>query len=238
LKLQQRIIENVADPAAYRRRWRKARRLLWPLRVKPLLANLDQRRLREIQSRYAASDEPYAKYANVNRFWRENRRRVQDLRLHRCSGKRILDLGCGGGFFLYLLKQLGHDVLGLDVDKFPLFRELVDLLDVPRVVWRIEAFKPLPDLGEKFDYITAFATSFNRLGGNESEWGAPEWEFLLTDLHLRLKPGGRLFFTLNRRHGQTDYFTAGLREFFLSRGALLERERISFPNGVRSSDSL
>jgi SAM-dependent methyltransferase len=235
LKLQQRIIENVADPAAYRRRWRKARRLLWPLRVKPLLANLDERRLREIQSRYAASDDRYAKYANVNGFWRENRRRVQDLGLHRCTGKRVLDLGCGGGFFLYLLKQLDHDVLGLDVDEFPLFRELVDLFGLPRVVWAIEAFQPLPDMGERFDYITAFATSFNRSRGNDCEWGAREWDFFLSDLQRRLAPGGRMFFTLNRIRGQTDYFTPELRKFFLGRGAILERERISFPNGLRSA---
>jgi SAM-dependent methyltransferase len=235
LKLQQRIIENVADPAAYRRRWRKARRLFRPLRVGPLLATLDEARLRDIQRRYAVSDDRYAKYAKVERFWRENRRRVQDLGLHRCSGKRILDLGCGGGFFLYLLKQLGHEVVGLDVDEFPLFRELVDLFGVPRVVWAIEAFQPLPDLGGRFDYITAFATSFNRSAGNDDEWGVQEWDFILTDLQQHLAPEGRMFFTLNRIRGQADYFTPELRKFFLGRGAILERERISFPNGLRSA---
>ena len=232
LNLKERIIHNVADPAAYRRRWRKARRVLWPLRTKPLLAGLDQARLREIQSRYRSSDVHYAKYADVDRFWRENRRRVQDLRLHRCAGKRVLDLGCGGGFFLYLLKQLGHDAVGLDVDHSPLFRELVDLFNVRRVVWSIRPFESLPNLGAPFDYITAFAISFNRT--TDAEWGPREWEFFLDNVQAQLAPGGRMFFTLNRRRGRRDYFTPELREMFLDRGAVLERERISFRNQSRS----
>lgn len=233
MNLKERIIHNVADPAAYRRRWRKARRVLWPLRTKPLLAGFDRARLRQIQARYRSSADRYAKYADVNRFWRENRRRVQDLDLHRCSGKRVLDLGCGGGFFLYLLKQLGHDAVGLDIDDSPLFRELVDLFDVRRVVSAIEPFEPLPDLGAPFDYITAFAISFNRT--QSSEWGAPEWEFFLDDVERHLAPGGRMLFTLNRRRGQRDYFTPELRDFFLDRGAVLERERIAFRDQSRST---
>jgi len=67
----------------------------------------------------------------------------------RSAPKRVLDLGCGGGFFLFILKGLGHSVLGLDVGLVSLFTELLELFGVPRVVWRIEAFEPLPDLGQK-----------------------------------------------------------------------------------------
>ena len=183
--------------------------------------------------RYRSSDQRYAKYADVTRFWRENRRRVQDLGLHRSTGKRVLDLGCGGGFFLYLLKQLGHDVVGLDIDEFPLFRELIDLFGVPRIVWTIEAFQPLPDLGPRFDCITAFAISFNRSGNQE--WGAAQWNFFLTDLEGQLAPDGTMLFTLNRRRGLDDYFTPELRELFLARGAVLERERILFRNKSRTA---
>src|SRR5881227_3565063 len=70
-------------------------------------------------------------YTNVDPWLRLNRERVQDLKLHRSAPKRVLDLGCGGGFFLFILKGLGHSVLGLDVGRVSLFTELLDLFDVP-----------------------------------------------------------------------------------------------------------
>ena len=70
-------------------------------------------------------------------------------------------------------KQLGHE----DIEEFPLFGELVDLFGVPRLVWAIEAFKPLPDLGARFDCITAFATRFNRSAERDWYWGPFRVEF-------------------------------------------------------------
>jgi len=136
-------ISKLAQPLTYRRIWRRAQRLIFPLPLGPLRTDIDQERLREIQQRYAGSSATYAKYANVDPWLRLNRERVQDLKLHRSAPKRVLDLGCGGGFFLFILKRLGHSVLGLDVDQAPLFAELLDVFDVPRVVWRIKPFEAL-----------------------------------------------------------------------------------------------
>jgi len=68
-----------------------------------------------------------SKYARVGPWLKTNIERAQDLQLHRSSPKEILDLGCGGGFFLYVCQQLGHRGLGLDLDWFPLYTELIDL---------------------------------------------------------------------------------------------------------------
>ena len=76
---------------------------------------------------------------------RINLQRVRDLGLDYAPPSRILDIGCGTGYFLYISKLLGHDVLGLDVDDFPMFRELTELLRVQRTIGRIEAFQPLPN---------------------------------------------------------------------------------------------
>src|SRR5213592_253112 len=154
------------------------------------------------------------------------------FKLHRSAPKRVLDLGCGGGFFLFILKGLGHSVLGLDVGRVSLFTELLDLFDVPRVVWRIEAFKPLPDLGEKFDWITAFSVNFNLYHPSQRRWVAAEWDFLLRDLQRHLASGGKIFFGLNPLYAG-DYYTPELHDFFLSRGANVERERIFFDKGLR-----
>ena len=207
-------------------------RAIFPLPVEPLLASLDQQRLREIRQRYASSPVDYAKYADVEPWLRMNCERVQDLKLHRSAPQCVLDLGCGAGFFLFILKRFGHSVLGLDVDQFPLFTELLDVFGVQRVVWRIKAFEPLPDLGQQFDWITAFSINFNLHYPGERLWGPAEWDFLLRDLQRHLAPGGRMFFALNPTFGR-EYYTLELRDFFLSRGAIIEHERICFENGLR-----
>lgn len=212
----------------YRRAWRRAQRFIHPLPIGPLLANLDQARLAEIQARYALFDAHYAKYADVTRWLRLNIVRAQDRRLHRSAPLSLLDLGCGGGFFLFVAQQLGHACVGLDIDEFPLFTELLDLFRVRRVVWTIRPFVPLPDLGRRFDLITGFSLEFNRLS-RHSRWGPPEWAFFLDDLYrCHLNPGGRLFFGLNPAN-EGRYYTPELCEFFRSRGADVERENVAFP---------
>jgi SAM-dependent methyltransferase len=218
--------------STYRRGWRRAQRSIFRLPFGPLLENIDQQRLQEISQRYARSPTQYAKYTDIDHWLRVNRERVQDLKLHRSPSKRIVDLGCGGGFFLFILKGFGHSVLGLDVDEFPLFAELLDLFRVPRVVWRIEAFKPLPDLGGKFDWITAFSTSFNRYQLTKRLWETAEWDFLLRDLQRHLAPGGKIFLGLNPAF-DGEYYTRELEEFFASRGADIDKERVFFRNGLR-----
>ena len=225
-------IGKLAQPLTYRRAARRAQRFIFRLPLGPLRTDIDQERLREIQQRYAGSTAKYAKYANVDPWLRLNRERVQDLKLHRSAPKRVLDLGCGGGFFLFILKKLGHSVLGLDIDQAPLFAELLDVFGVPRVVWRINAFEPLPDLGQKFDWITAFSINFNLHYPGERLWGPAEWDFFLHDLQRHLAPDGKMFFGLNPSFGG-DYYTPELRDFFLRRGADVERARIFFDRGVR-----
>src|SRR2546428_12458940 len=141
-------INKLTQRLTYRRAWRRAQRSIFRLPLGPLRADIDAERLREIRQRYAGSPAGYAKYANVDPWLRLNRERVQDLKLHRSAPKRVLDLGCGGGFFLFILKNLGHTVLGLDVERVALFTELLELFEVPRGVWKITALEPRPDFDQ------------------------------------------------------------------------------------------
>jgi len=225
-------ISKLARPLTYRRAWRRAQRHFFPLPLGPVRRAIDPVRLRQIQQRYQGSSAGHAKYADIEVWLRLNRERVQDLRLHRSPPKRVLDLGCGGGFFLLILKTLGHSVLGLDAERAPLYTELVDLFDIPRIIWMIKPFEPLPDFEGKFDWITAFSVCFNGDRSTGRLWGSPEWDFLLRDLQRQLVSGGKLFFGLNPKHAG-NYYTPELRDFFLSRGATVERERIFFPRGVK-----
>jgi len=222
-----RKLAKLARGETYRRGWRRAQRSIFRLPFGPVLAGLDQNRLQEIQKRYAGE-----KYADVDQWLRVNRERVQDLKLHRVPPQRVLDLGCGGGFFLFILKRFNHSVLGLDIDESPLFRELLEVFSVPRTIFRIERFQPLPNFQQQFDWITAFSIGFDRDRATNARWGTREWDFLLRDLQSRLAPGGKIYLALNPLPSG-EYLTPELHAFFSERGAEIERERIFFKHGVR-----
>ena len=230
MKLSRKILK-FTEPLTYRRGWRRAQRSIFRVPLEPMLEQIDRERVREIRHRYANSTAGYAKYADIEPWLRLNRERVQDLNLHRSSPKRVLDLGCGGGFFLFILKNLGHSVLGLDVERVPLFGELLELFGVRRVVWRINAYEPLPNLDHTFDWVTAFSVNFNLYHPSKERWGTAEWDFLLHDLQGHLAPGGKIFFGLNPLYNG-GYYTSEIRDLFLSRGADVERERILFDKGL------
>ncbi|MBA3961813.1 MAG: class I SAM-dependent methyltransferase [Chthoniobacterales bacterium] len=228
-------IAKVFQPLTYRRSWRRLRRGLHPIPLAPLLARIDQERLRKLRAELGsppstapASWRHYAKYLELEKYLRLNIRRVQDLNLHLTSPKDILDLGCGGGFFLFVAQAQGHRGLGLDTGGIPVFDELVKLLGVERGIYRIEAEEALPDFGRKFDLITAFSTAFHGGKDNSWRWGPNEWEFLIADLERHLNPGGQIFFGLNPAYAG-EYYTPEILEVFLRRGAAVERENVLFP---------
>jgi len=227
-------IAKIGQPLTYRRTWRRARRFLYPVRIAPLLAKIDHDRLASLRAQYASSsaDAPsmwrhYSKYLDIEKHIRQNVQRAQDLNLHRLPPQEILDIGCGGGFFLYVAKALGHHGLGLDVDDFPFFNDLVDLLGVERTVYKVAGLEALPEFGRQFDLITAFATAFHGSREDEWRWTEKEWDFFLADLKTRLRPGGRIFLDLNAAyHG--EYYTPGILDVFLRHGGMVERGNVSF----------
>ena len=233
LKLSESIAK-IGQPLTYRRAWRRARRLLHPVRIAPLLAKVDQDRLRQLRAQYGSmpAGSPglwrhYAKYLDAETHVRQNVRRAQDLDLHRLPRQQILDIGCGGGYFLFVAQALGHNGLGLDVAGIPVFDELVRLLGVRRAIYKVAPLERLPDLGHNFDLITSFATAFH--GGREDlwRWGAQEWDFFLRDLKTRLKPGGRIFFELNAAY-DGQYYTPEILQVMVEHGGLVERGNVLF----------
>jgi len=112
----------------------------------------------------------------------------------------------------------------MDEPSAPWYGEMLDLLGVPRVIWRIDPFVPLPDLGPRFDYVCAFMICFNR-HIYEDVWKIEQWRFFLDDLWTHLKPGAIVWFELNPGVNGTHY-TPELRGFFESRGAIVDGKRL------------
>ena len=207
----------------------------FPARVtaSSVIKSIDPVRFEEIRRKYADPTAPAdapPKYLDLREWMRINVARVRELKLDYTPPSRILDIGCGAGYFLYICKTLGHEVLGLDMDSFPMFRELTQLLQVPRVITRIEAFKPLPKFDHKFDVITAHLICFNA-HKSDKLWGPREWEFFLDDVASRLTPGGRLWLELNREY-DGSYYSPELAAYFRRRGAELHAYRVVFNRGT------
>ncbi len=206
----------------------------FPIRISAdaVIKSIDAERFEEIRRKYAVADPGDAppKYLELEHWIRTNLQRVRDLELDYAPPSRILDLGCGAGYFLYINKLLGHEILGLDLDDLPMFRELIELLRVPRTIARIEAFQPLPKFDRKFDLITAYLICFNN-HKSDKLWGPAEWNFLLDDIATHLAPNGRVWLELNREYDGT-YYTPELKAFFEKRGAELQSYCVIFNPGT------
>jgi 2-polyprenyl-3-methyl-5-hydroxy-6-metoxy-1,4-benzoquinol methylase len=237
----QHKIKKLADPQTLRSARRHlgrillTRRFVFRLDAARLIAAIDPQQFQEIRERYAIENPgiSWQKYLELSEWMTRNLRRVRDLELDYGFRKRILDIGSGAGYFLHICRWLGHDVVGLDIDELPMFGEMTRMLGIKRIIWRVKAFEALPDLGRKFDVITAFMICFN---GHKSEhlWGPNEWRFFLDDLESRLNPRGRIRLTLNHENDGSLY-TKELREFFENRGAEIDEHRVTFRPGRRAS---
>ncbi|HLJ50422.1 MAG TPA: methyltransferase domain-containing protein [Bryobacteraceae bacterium] len=173
-----------------------------------------------------------AKYADY-RFWLLlNTHRAARLNLHtEQRSLRILDIGCGPGFFMRVGRVLGHDCHGIDVpeDCFtPLERqvysEILRALGCDQLVSRlyIERFVPLPFEDQSHDLLTAFLICFNR-HRQPDEWGTEEWQFFVNDALRILREGGRLLLELNdnrARYGKAAYYDERMLDYFQSIGTV------------------
>ncbi|HEV2095036.1 MAG TPA: class I SAM-dependent methyltransferase [Chthoniobacterales bacterium] len=212
--------------------WDHARRWRHPVDVRPILAGLDSKAWAELRERYPhRQDAP-----RINRFveaehWIPvNVERAQDLWLDRAPPLRILDLGCGPGYFLYVCARLGHSGVGVDLDEQPLFREITALLGVRRVIARIAAQQPLPELGEKFDLVTAHRICFQKTmrddQGQWLEWNRKDWQFFINDARTRmLRTDGRLLLDFNPRADGCTFFTPEVRDVLVQNGARIFRSK-------------
>jgi SAM-dependent methyltransferase len=229
------MIRGVLDlPAAWkiwneRRTAEQIKRRKEDLTVENLLAGIDPAALERLQARKAEEnmhDVFWTKYLEVEKWLKLNIRYANELGLVVKPARSVLDLGCGGGFFLVVCRRLGSRVMGMDLDKDVVLNGMIELFRIKRVTWRIRAFVKLPDLRRKFDLITAFMICFN-FPPRGGYWGVREWDFFLNDVTGHLMPNGRLLLSLNRQP-DGECYDETLRRYFESREGVVEGKRIIF----------
>ncbi len=116
---------------------------------------------------------------------------IAHLGLDRARGLRILDIGCGFGYFVRACSLLEHEVSGLDMAD-PLHGDVWKLLGVRSQIreYVVAYGKPLPDDLKDFDLITMFGFGLVRYMPKET-W--QHYAPTILDVLSRLRPGGRYF---------------------------------------------
>jgi SAM-dependent methyltransferase len=229
-----KLVDGQSLASARKHTLRVLRPNRFQLETQRVIETIDPEGFEQIRQRYAVADPgaDWPKYLDLDRWIGVNIRRIRQLELDVARPRRILDLGCGAGYFLYIAQLMGHSGVGLDMDRLTMFGEITRLLGVHRVVQQIHAFHPLPNFGQKFDVISAFMICYNdhKMPGL---WGVPEWEFFLNDLAKHLTPRGRVWLELNQEYDGT-FYTPELKEFFQKRGAKIDEQKVIFNSGLRA----
>jgi len=184
---------------------------------------------RKVEATYRRDPASAAKYARPHQWFLLNTLRLAELGLDNSSALRILDIGCGPGYFVALARALGHDCHGVDAPgpyltdvEREVYTSLLQAFDCSRVVspLLIERFKPLPFREQPFDLITAFWICFNR-HRQDDEWGLEEWKFFVQDALACVRPGGRIVLDLNEnrdRYAELRFYDEATQDYFRSVG--------------------
>ncbi len=199
------------------------------LTIENLLADVPPGELARVQTlseQENMDDVFWTKYLDAPKWLTLNIRYAKELGLVDRPPRDVLDLGCGGGFFLVVCRHLGARVLGFDLDKDQVLNEMIRLFKLRRVAGRIRAFVKLPDFGRRFDLVTAFMICFN-FPPKGSYWGVREWDFFLHDAAGHLTDDGRLLLSLNKQPDGKEYDDT-LRAFFQARGGVVKGKQILF----------
>ena len=200
-----------------------------------LFDGIDWKALTEISGNF--DGHKYSKYYDRKEHSMvRNAERIFALGLNKSSGLRILDLGCGFGYFMYAAGNLGHQPTGMDIDD-PFFNQVTRVLGLKKVVHTIVAYQPLPEIpGSPFDLITAFATKFD-FAADDGQWGVAEWQYFLKDLTRYMAPGCLLHIKFNQYVGEGCRAGAHcqpipdpLWDYFRSIGGNFEKRSVQIQN--------
>jgi len=133
------------------------------------------------------------------------------------SGGRVLDLGCGPGYFGLELARHGYQVVGMDISEKSIAkgREALARNDVTEgfgsLEYHVGSYSEAPDLGP-FDAVLSSGFLHH----------IPELSAAVSAIHASLRPGGILIWhePQHRRWTQSDAAFAGLVRLLLAQAGL------------------
>lgn len=160
------------------------------------------RRIKLRAAIWLSRDNAHKKYLadpkeQIPRAWR----RATELKLHVSPPLDILEIGVGAGYFLYVCKQLGHRVLGIDRPSLQLWPRVWSCLGISEIINEpVRPLTPLPVSGKRFDLVVSFHCPLHFVDTEDRFWNQDEWQHFFG--HLRsdvLKAGGRFALDLKKK---------------------------------------
>jgi len=130
---------------------------------------------------------------NILRWIQEKLSVALWLGLDTAPKKRILDLGTGAGWFIYVARKLGHECYGTDILNRPEYEAGYNFLGID-ILGELTYPMQKMNLDGKFDYIT---TMRSFLGQRPQAWSKEEWKFFLKDMDDHLNEDGALYLACN-----------------------------------------
>ncbi len=155
-------------------------KIIFRIRLWNILRQIDTKLIANTRQKYAGTDWYDSKHWNVRSRVALALGHAYGLNLHRTKNHRVLDIGTGCGYFPFVCKQLGHSATGYDM-FVPMYKDVVDILEVQWQEAEIRAFQELPKPTERYDLVTAILVFFDQ-HHTENTWGTAEWTFFLDDL--------------------------------------------------------
>ena len=157
-----------------------------------------------------------AKFLNIDVWLRDAILRYLLVMEGLKPGGLVVDLGSGAGYFLWVCRELGHEVLGIDLPGEPLYDACFELLDLPRIEYRIEAERALGDhVGDNVNLIAAFMTCFDRYADGTA-WDEKAWSFFLADARDHLAIDGCLALKFNADAQTGELYSREMQRLFRS----------------------
>ncbi|HEY6037229.1 MAG TPA: class I SAM-dependent methyltransferase [Kofleriaceae bacterium] len=205
-----------------------------------ILAAVDERSLRALRRLHEGGLQDVVELCDYERKLEIAVMNAMLAGLHTGQRMRVLDIGCGGGYFVAACRHLGHACEGTEVPASRLsptvaaaYADVSTALRIaPMIELCIERFRPIEVLApETYDLITAHKICFNG-HMRPNPWSAAEWKFFIEDACRFLAPGGQLVLDLNEdvaRYGGRRWYDAATEEYFAAVGQLA-RNRVVVTN--------
>ncbi len=141
------------------------------------------------------------------------------------AGKRVLDVGCGGGILSEAMASRGAEVMGIDLGEAPLAVAELHLLESDQQVdyRRIAAEDLAAEMPERFDVVTCM----------EMLEHVPDPASIVRACAELVKPGGHVFFSTLNRNPKSFLFAIVGAEYVLN---LLPKGTHEYAKFIRPSE--